>query len=434
VLLRNQGRDTIRTVELQYRVGGQLSAPAVVPVPPIATNGTAWAEHPDAWSPAPAGTFAHMSVWITRLNGVPDELPADDTVEASPFINNGVSARKRVLIEEFSTAPCGYCPDGHVKLEELLVAEPDAVGVTHHAGYLTDAMTIPASAAIADAFTNGAPTAAIDRILWQGQNIVAISRTEWAARAAQALTRQAPLSVVPTPLFDPVTRRLDVAVFVEAMDYPLPGSLRTAVLVVEDHVVGQGPGYDQSNYYNDTPGSPFYQRGNPIAGYDHRRVVRAVVPAAWGDSLLLPMALAPGHSYRNTYSWTVPQDLNPEHMSVLALVFYRQDGLSEVLNVSAAEGVLSDVSPLPATPDPAVCWPVPSRGWVQLSCPALPGASRRWMLVDALGRTAHAGVVEADADGQVEARIDLRACTPGASQVLIDGFPAPLRRPVLIMR
>jgi hypothetical protein len=73
------------------------------------------------------------------------------------------SGERHVLLEEFSTAVCGFCPDGTLMAKQLVHDHPSVIWVTHHAGFGTDSMTTPEGRSIAGAFTNFAPSACIDR-------------------------------------------------------------------------------------------------------------------------------------------------------------------------------------------------------------------------------------------------------------------------------
>jgi hypothetical protein len=47
---------------------------------------------------------------------------------------------------------------------------------------------------------------------------------------------------------------------------------------------GTGSGWDQINAFNNTPSSPFYQKGNPIVGYKHEKVERQLLAGTWGST------------------------------------------------------------------------------------------------------------------------------------------------------
>ena len=85
---------------------------------------------------------------------------------------------KRVLLEQFTGAWCGWCVDGSVVIENLLAQYPNQlIAVKVHQG---DGMEIPK--VMADTlrpFVNGYPSGAIDRMLFSGQTTVAIGRNAW---------------------------------------------------------------------------------------------------------------------------------------------------------------------------------------------------------------------------------------------------------------
>ena len=63
------------------------------------------------------------------------------------------------------------------------------------------------------------------------------------------------------------------------------GNYFLTVLLVEDVVDQTGTGYDQRNAYNGAAGHPYYQKGDPVVGYEHTNVVRNVLTSALGDEL-----------------------------------------------------------------------------------------------------------------------------------------------------
>lgn len=92
------------------------------------------------------GTYDY-TITITKVNGV-----AVEGVESKgqvTVIGELKEWPRKVLIEEFTTEPCTYCPDAAAGLESFHNSYPDVANQTtticHHAGYLTDWLTIPAS-------------------------------------------------------------------------------------------------------------------------------------------------------------------------------------------------------------------------------------------------------------------------------------------------
>jgi hypothetical protein len=196
-------------------------------------------------------------------------------------------AGRHVLLEEFSTAPCGFCPDGDLIAAQLVKDHPEVIWVTHHAGFGTDSMTAAGSVTIANAFTTFAPGACIDRgdypiPVYTMQPYIAVSRQKWDSVLTVRLA-ETRLELISMQLaYNPLTRLLNANVVVTFPFTPAPGDLRLNIFLVEDSVVGYGKGYDQKNYFNGTPGHPYYKKGDSIYGYVHHRVVRSIPLGAWG--------------------------------------------------------------------------------------------------------------------------------------------------------
>jgi hypothetical protein len=213
---------------------------------------------------------------------------------------------KRVLVEKFTSAGCGNCPDGTARLINLTAGNPNIIWVSHHSGFITDPMLFPEIDSIAD-LTDGAPKAAIDRIKYPNETTVAASRNNWQTYINNQLTQTASVDVSANGTFDANTRNVSLtvnAMFPTAMT--ATGEYRINVFVVEDSVIGTTSAYHQSNYFNNTAGHYYQGAGNPILNYPHRHVTRAVPSTAWGNSGIIPNSPTPGTTYSATYNFNIP--------------------------------------------------------------------------------------------------------------------------------
>ncbi|MBI5645790.1 MAG: Omp28-related outer membrane protein [Ignavibacteriae bacterium] len=234
---------------------------------------------------------------------------------------------KRILLEEFSTAPCGFCPDGDVIAEKLVADHPQVIWVTHHAGFGTDSMTVAESKAIASAFTDFAPGACIDRgdhpiPVYTRPPFIAVSRQKWDSVCTAHLGDAPVTAITLQNTLNRSARSISCTVVIQFVSAPAPGDLRLNLYIVEDSVSGVGKGYDQTNYFNGTPGHPYYKKGDPIVGYSHKRVLRAVPSGAWGLTGVFPSAPGTG-----TYTYTfqnipLAAAWNIEALDVVAFVSY----------------------------------------------------------------------------------------------------------------
>jgi hypothetical protein len=125
-----------------------------------------------------------------------------------------------------------------------LAAEPNVIAVAHHAGYGTDAMTIPTNTTFSNAgFSAGAPSASVDRV-YQG---ISRAGNGWANACATELTKNTPVNVAISGTYNSTSRVLDASVTASFVDYAIPGDLRLNLFIIEDKVTGTGSGYNQIN-------------------------------------------------------------------------------------------------------------------------------------------------------------------------------------------
>lgn len=213
-------------------------------------------------------------------------------------ISNSQTAVKRVLLEEFSTAPCGFCPEGGIIADQLLKKYPELISFTHHAGFGTDSMTISESNILAAKFTNFAPAGIIDRNyhsipVYTYPDYLAISRQKWDSIVAIHLNDPADADIEITNLeYKSETKEIKLDFSISFLkDFP-EDDYRYNVALIEDSVSGVGKGWDQKNYFNsDTKYPELYQKGDPIVGYIHRHVVRLMPYGAWGSNENMPKTI-----------------------------------------------------------------------------------------------------------------------------------------------
>lgn len=236
--------------------------------------------------------------------------------------------QKRILLEEFTTAPCGFCPEGDIIAAKLVRDHPSIIWFAHHAGFGTDSMTVNESKTIAGAFTTFAPGACIDRgdhpiPVYTMPPYIAVSRQKWDSVCTAHLNDPPVADVRLMHTFHPSARSFTCKVDVRFISAPQPGDIRLNLFIVEDSVVGFGKGYDQTNYFNTTPGHAFYQKGDPIVGYTHHRVLRAVPTGAWGLTGVIPNTPSPGTTYSKTItSIPISGRWNEAALDVIAFVSY----------------------------------------------------------------------------------------------------------------
>ncbi|MEW6467948.1 MAG: T9SS type A sorting domain-containing protein [Bacteroidota bacterium] len=242
---------------------------------------------------------------------------------------------RKVLLEEFTGAYCGQCPMGSYYVDSMLDKHPDLIAVSLHAYSVPDAMDFAQIDTLYNNYSAGAPLACVDRIYWGSWPYVAITQSGWDARIQTRLAVAAQLNVSINPLsWNATSRGISGTVNVNILSNLPTGDYRIGIYVVEDSVSGTGPGYDQANVYDGSPGSPFYGMGDPIVGYIHRHVARALLPTAWGATGILPPAPLSGQSFTYPFAYTLPFAYNENRVSLIAFVYRFTAGHQgdEVLN------------------------------------------------------------------------------------------------------
>jgi len=343
--LTNNGGNILTSVKLNWSIDGGVT----VNTDSLPLNLTSFASAPFASSvsltAASPGNYTDLMVWLSEPNGTVDLNSMNDTVVTRFFVNTGASGTKRVLLEEFTTAPCQFCPDGAVVVENILATIPEAIAVGIHAGFGTDAMTIPAHVAYANAFAPGAPTATVDRVLFDGESDVAISRgaNGWVNAVNAQKAAATPVNISLSGVVNSATS-VDLTVDVNFVDYAIEAQdLRVTVFVVEDNVTGAGSGYNQVNFYNNQAGHPYFGAGNPIIGFNHKHVVRDVPSGTWGDAAYFTSTPTLNANFSKTYSLNLSSTWKSNDVSFVAFVNYYNPngGLDEYIILNAEEVKLS---------------------------------------------------------------------------------------------
>jgi hypothetical protein len=307
---------------------------------------------------------------------------------------------RNILLEEFSTAPCGFCPDGDLVAEQLVRDHPTVIWVTHHAGFGVDSLTVPESVVIANAFTNFAPGACIDRgdypiPIYTQPNYIAVSRQRWDSVVTAHLGDAVVLDLDIANFYDGDARFFSCTVSTTFRFAPLAGDYRLNLYLVEDSASGVGKGFDQTNYYDGTVGHPYYRAGDPIVGYVHRRVIRAIPGGPWGVEGVFPASPDIGYPYEYTFhDIAIPERWNPAALDVVAFVSrYDSDPKKRQVLYADSRRMLDgpaavDRSAAAVLPGTVEIYPHPVRDRAALRVALPDGVPGELTVFDRLGRSA----------------------------------------------
>lgn len=252
------------------------------------------------------------------------------------LITVGANAQvKNVLLEQHTGTWCGWCPDGHVKMAEVLDLYGDQViGVKFHNG---DAMAIPEQSVIASALgLTGFPTGSINRTNFGGS--VFLSRTDWKTSCESQMQQKAKAEVDCFCTLDKDTRIVRIQVManiVEQMNFPL----KFNAYIVEDDITGIGSGYDQSNYLSNRPGfedSPYYDQPSKIIAFHHMKVVRKMVGGAWGVTGNLPESVEAGDFYTYEFESEIDEKWKIDDVYFVGMLQADANDNKEIINSAIA--------------------------------------------------------------------------------------------------
>ena len=317
--LSNFGSSTVNTLNLNYSVNGA----AAVTMSKTGLNIASGSSYNFSFNypvPASFGAYA-MKIWASALNGNTDQDHNDDTISV---LINALSfiPPKKVLIEEATGSWCGYCPDGALIVDDILQSESNVIALTLHNN---DGMAFTNGNTVNTTYAQGYPNGYVDRHLFSGEPTVGTSRSSWTTLVNTRISEIVPAYVTVTSSYNSGTRV--VTATVSAVFFGnITGDFRPNLYVVEDSVTGTGSNFDQVNYYSSSSAAaggsthPLYNKPNPITGYKHRHVARAMLGGSWGNTGVIPATTSNGTKYSKSYSYTIPSTINDSRVKLVAIV------------------------------------------------------------------------------------------------------------------
>jgi hypothetical protein len=223
-----------------------------------------------------------------------------------------------VLVEESTGAWCQYCPDGAVKLQQLIDANPKVIGVSIHGGG-TDNMRFAEGDNVTSLYFTAFPLGMVDRTPGGTPVAITINRGYWASAATSQAALAPDFDVTLNHGYNPTTRVITAQVKTKAIK-AVTGAFNVNLYIVEDSVKGTGSGWNQVNYYNTQAGHPYYGAGNPIVGFNHMHVVREILGGVEGTTGVITTNPALNSTGTKTYTYTLPAGYNYKNIKLVAMV------------------------------------------------------------------------------------------------------------------
>lgn len=311
----NYGKNDLTALKVYYSIDGGTKVSATLSTLNTANSGGFEVfDFPTPLNFATGGNKV-IKAWIDNPNLRPDENTSNDTFTTNIFVNDGISGTKRVLLEEGSGGWCGFCPDGHLRMRDILAANSKVVAVVHHNA---DGMANTQSNTINTAYATGYPYGVVDRTLYAGQTTVGLNRGLWDAKATESLNAITPVNIsVINKSYNAATRTLSYTVKADFVDNALPGDMRITSIISEDDVRGPmisatNTTWNQHSYYSSADngaGGATHELYNEPAyfyGYNHKHVAKTILPSAWGNAGVIPNAPLKGSSYTQDFTYILP--------------------------------------------------------------------------------------------------------------------------------
>ena len=256
-------------------------------------------------------------------------------VEAQTFVNT-TAENKNIILEEFTGIYCGFCPDGHVKGQQLYDNNPgDVVLINIHTGSYAnpnsgdpDFRTSFGSAIAGQAGISGYPAGTVNRHAfgtWSQQGGTAMSRGDWDDAGNVILNDSSYVNVEAQATLDISTRELSVIVEAYYTGNSPQAANKLNVVLLQNNIEGPQSG---GATYNP---SAILPNGN----YNHQHMLRHLITGQWGDDINTTTS---GHFFTNTYTYTIPASLNniPYDLFNLDVAVFISEGNQEIITGNMA--------------------------------------------------------------------------------------------------
>ncbi len=313
---KNNGYTAINTITINYKLG---SNPLVTEVQSLAspinyldsrqlTFSTPFISLSPAYYP--------LKIWVSAINGVTDQASANDTIMGSLTLSTAVPDKK-ILLEEYTSAVCGWCPDAATNLSSVVSTNTSVVAVAIHTN---DQMSTPYGTTLATDYITSVPAATIDQYYFPANDSLSVISANWNTYITQRKTMNVPATVTLTGIsYNDTTKQIDATVSTTFVG-DVHGDYRLNLYIKENNVYGPpgdftDNGWNQYNFSYNVPSSPYYQKGNAtdpnfvMGGNDfkHQNVIDFMVGGPYGTAGIIPSTGGTtNQTYSQSFSYAMP--------------------------------------------------------------------------------------------------------------------------------
>ena len=213
----------------------------------------------------------------------------------------GINFNKRVLVEDYTGTWCQYCPRVSYAISQVRLQTSDAVIVAIHRG--NDPYNFSGASVLENQIgLSGYPTAMLNR------------STEWSypETSTTAINQALNLTTGINPklgvALETSTSGNTSTVNVKVKYGKSFNNLKLVVYALEDHLI-----------YNQTNSTTYYGGSNPIVGFEHNHVLRAVLSSSiLGETITGAMGY--NDEFSKSFTYTIPSSVNASNVRFVAFV------------------------------------------------------------------------------------------------------------------
>ena len=171
VKVYNKGINTITSLEITYKYASKGALTILFSNLNILSNTASTVTIPQVL----LDVSGNIDFTITKING--QVLTSNTITKPVVVYNPADEVPRKVLLEQFTTEQCVYCPSGSTRIKSIL-NKPENINrvfwIAHHAGFYTDSYTISASSSYLRFFGSAgtyAPAMMLDRTVFDELNM-----------------------------------------------------------------------------------------------------------------------------------------------------------------------------------------------------------------------------------------------------------------------
>lgn len=317
---------------------------------------------------------------------------------------------RKVLIEQFTTAQCGYCPAGADRIHEVVESGSNIIWIKHHAGFGTDDITNNVNEAMT-AFYGGstyAPAMMLDRTNFSGgsepgpvTNVGNVSAIRAMVAKAKEATTYCKI-YTPTASLNPENRHVTGTVSGRFGDQVWDENTRICIFLIEDSIF-----MPQHDYYNGVSSNSYE------VDYWHMASVRDAITNMWGAPLTVNES---DMTFSYDFDYILPSNYKQKNCKIVAFIYnYDPNNINNCKVMNAAESDYLD-NTLGIAESQMGCelrlFPNPASEQVVLESDA---AINQVTVVNALGQV----VASSNGNGAAHLTLNLTNYTPGIYVVRI---------------